>query len=128
MKCICVFVGVCSHEFRTPLMGPLEDSLCDIQSPLPPAQRQRLELVYRNALRLLKHVNSLLDFSRVQASRIQAVFEPTNMSELTCDLASVFRALIERAGVWYVVDVESLEEVVYLDGEMYEKIVFNLLR
>lgn len=104
------------------MLGPLEDSLNDSVSPLNPVQRQRQTLIYKNSLRLLKHVNSLLDFARIQSSRMKASFEPVDLAQLTTDLAPSFRSLIEN------VHTESLGNEVYLDREMYEKIIFNLLR
>ena len=74
------FFANISHEFRTPLtlmMGPLEDALADAAG-LSAANRERLELAHRNSLRLLKLVNTLLDFSRIEAGRIQASYEPTD--------------------------------------------------
>ena len=95
--------------------------------PLPPRQRERVEIVHRNALRLLKLVNTLLDFSRIEAGRVQAVYEPTDLASLTTDLASVFRSAVERAGMRLVVDCPPSPEPVYVDRDMWEKIVLNLL-
>ena len=67
------FFSNVSHEFRTPLtlmLGPVEDGLADHEHPLSPSQQERLELVRRNGLRLLKLVNTLLDFSRIEAGRV----------------------------------------------------------
>jgi len=125
-----VFFSNVSHEFRTPLtliLGPLEDLLTHRKEALPVGGREQLETVHRNSLRLLKLVNTLLDFSRIEAGRIQAVYEPTNLSAFTAELASVFRSAIERAGMRLLVDCPSLPESVYVDREMWEKIVFNLL-
>jgi signal transduction histidine kinase len=125
-----VFFSNVSHEFRTPLtlmIGPLEDSLSDTKTPLSVNQQERQQLIYRNTLRLLKLVNSLLDFSRIEANRIQAIFEPTEVTILTADLASVFRSTIEKAGLKLIVDTSPLDEMVYIDKEMWEKIIFNLL-
>ncbi|MFP2899127.1 ATP-binding protein, partial [Corallococcus sp. 4LFB] len=124
------FFSNVSHEFRTPLtliLGPLEESLADTSAPLPPAQRARQELTHRNALRLLKLVNSLLDFSRIEAGRVKASFRPTDLTRLTLDLASVFRAAMEKAGLQYTVDARDLGEPVYVDRDMWEKVVLNLL-
>ncbi|MBD2359013.1 response regulator [Tolypothrix sp. FACHB-123] len=125
-----VFFSNVSHEFRTPLtlmLAPLEDALSDTEAPLPPSQRDRMEIVQRNGLRLLKLVNTLLDFSRIEAGRIQAVYQPTDLSKWTAELASTFRSLIERAGLSLVVECAPLSAPVYVDREMWEKIVFNLL-
>jgi PAS domain S-box-containing protein len=123
------FFANISHEFRTPLtlmMGPLEDALADVDG-LSPANRERLEMARRNAQRQLKLVNTLLDFSRIEAGRIQASYEPTDLAALTAELASVFRSAVERARMKLVVDCPPLPEPVWVDREMWEKIVLNLL-
>jgi PAS domain S-box-containing protein len=124
-----VFFSNVSHEFRTPLtlmMGPLEDAL-NHSGDLSYADRQRLELAHRNSLRLLKLVNTLLDFSRIEAGRIQASYEPVDLARSTADLASVFRSAVERAGLTLVIACQSPSEPAYIDSEMWEKIVINLL-
>lgn len=121
------FFSNVSHELRTPLtliLGPLQDALAQSDASLP---REHVEMLHRNARRLQKLVNSLLDFSRIEAGRIQANYEPTDLSRLTIDLASVFRSAVEKAGLRLVVDCPPLEEAVYVDRDMYEKIVLNLL-
>jgi PAS domain S-box-containing protein len=122
------FFSNVSHEFRTPLtlmLGPIEDALDDA-ADLPNLARERLE-VARNALRLLKLVNSLLDFSRIEAGRTQARLEPTDLAALTAELASNFRSACERAGLELVVDCPPLPELAYVDRDMWEKVVLNLL-
>ncbi len=122
------FFSNVSHEFRTPLtlmLGPLEDELAG--NALGPATRERLDLVHRSGLRLQKLVNSLLDFARIEAGRIQAVYEPVDLAGLTADLASSFRSAMEKAGLRFIVDCPQMPEPVYVDREMWEKIVLNLL-
>ena len=120
-----VFFNNVSHEFRTPLtlmLGPLEEELRENSSG-----RERLEIAHRNSLRLLKLVNTLLDFARIEAGRVEAVYEPLDLAAATVELASVFRSAIEKAGLRLVVDCPSLPDLVYVDREMWEKIVLNLL-
>jgi signal transduction histidine kinase/DNA-binding NarL/FixJ family response regulator len=120
------FFSNVSHEFRTPLallLGPLEQAL----TLLPSEQRGNLEIAHRNALRLLRLVNALLDFSRIGADRIAASYEPVDFSQLSGDLASAFRAAVEAAGLDLVVDCPPLAEPAYLDIEMWEKVVLNLM-
>ena len=124
-----VFFSNVSHEFRTPLtlmLGPLEDSLAQADR-LPQDERERVAIAHRNGMRLLKLVNSLLDFSRIEAGRAQARFEPTNLATYTAQLASNFRSATERAGLSLVVDCPPLPRPVYVDRDMWEKIVLNLL-
>lgn len=123
------FFSNVSHELRTPLtlmLGPIEDALAAGEA-LPKEQRERLDVAQRNAQRLLKLVNSLLDFTRIEAGRIDASYEPVDLAEFTGDLASSFRSAIERAGLEFVVDTKVLSQSVYVDRDMWEKIVLNLL-
>ena len=123
------FFSNVSHEFRTPLtlmLGPLEDTLAHSQE-LPAEDRERLDVVHRNSLRLLKLVNTLLDFSRIEAGRIESSYEPTGLAHFTADLASAFRSVIESAGIKFTVDCQPIGEPVYIDRQLWEKIVFNLL-
>ncbi|ODH03212.1 histidine kinase [Nostoc sp. KVJ20] len=125
-----LFFSNVSHEFRTPLtlmLGPLEETLANCATLLPAKEREQLEMVQRNGIRLLKLVNSLLDFSRIEAGRVQASYEPTDLATFTAELASVFRSAVERAGMQLSVNCPSLPAPVYVDREMWEKIVLNLL-
>lgn len=124
------FFSNVSHEFRTPLtlmLGPLEDLLAKSHTNLSPAAKMQLELVNRNGARLLRLVNSLLDFSRIEAGRIQASFQPTELGEFTAELASVFRSATERAGLQLIIDCAPTSQPAYVDRDMWEKIVLNLI-
>ena len=125
------FFSNVSHEFRTPLtllLGPVADVLAELDNtPASQAQRENLEIAYRNGLRLQKLVNTLLDFSRIEAGRVQASYEATDLAAMTAELASNFRSACERAGIDLVVDCPDLEEPVYVDPDMWEKIVLNLV-
>jgi PAS domain S-box-containing protein len=123
-----VFFSNVSHEFRTPLtlmLGPIEDMLG--VSNLSPDVRDRLDVAHRNSLRLLKLVNTLLDFTRLEAGRMQASYELTDLSRLTAELASMFQPVIERAGLRLIVDCPPLNSPIYVDRMMWDKIAQNLL-
>ena len=123
-----LFFSNVSHEFRTPLtllLGPLEELLAD--PSLQVQQRARLTVAHRNSLRLLKLVNSLLDFSRIEAGKERAYFVPLDLASLTTDLASSFRSAMERAGLEFRVECAPLAQPVFVDRDMWEKIVLNLL-
>jgi signal transduction histidine kinase/DNA-binding response OmpR family regulator len=124
------FFSNVSHEFRTPLtlmLGPMEDVLARPVSEVPPDNRALIEVAHRNGLRLLKLVNNLLDFSRIEAGRVKAAYEPTDLAGFTADLASGFRSATDRAGLRLVVDTPALPQPVYIDREMWEKIILNLV-
>ena len=123
------FFSNVSHEFRTPLtliMGPVEELRARVD-PADAVAAGELDVIYRNGLRLGKLVNTLLDFSRIEAGRMQASFEPLDLGAFTTELASVFQSAFDRAGMRYEVDCPSLSAPVYVDREMWEKVVFNLL-
>lgn len=122
------FFSNVSHEFRTPLtllLGPLSD-LAEDQS-IAPAQREKLVMAKRNASRLQKLVNALLDFSRFEAGQEDAIYQPTDIAKVTTELAGNFRSIVESAGLKLVVQCEDPGEPVYLNRQMYEKILLNLL-
>ena len=124
------FFSNVSHEFRTPLtlmLGPLQDLLARSQTHLSPTAKEQLDLVSRNGARLLRLVNTLLDFSRIQAGRMQAVYQATDLAQFTAGLASVFRSATEKAGLQLVTDCHDLGEPVYVDRDMWEKVVLNLI-
>ena len=126
------FFSNVSHEFRTPLtliMGPVEElrARLDPADPADAAAAGELDVIHRNGLRLGKLVNTLLDFSRIEAGRMHASFEPLDLGAFTTELASVFQSAFDRAGMRYEVDCPPLSAPVYVDREMWEKVVFNLL-
>jgi PAS domain S-box-containing protein len=124
------FFSNISHEFRTPLtliQGPVADLRDRAEQVLDEQARAELDVVYRNTLRLSKLVNTLLDFSRIEAGRMRASYEPTNLAAVTSELASMFRSALDRAGLGFTVDCPPLDKPVYLDRGMWEKVIFNLL-
>src|SRR5580700_9787312 len=124
------FFSNVSHEFRTPLtlmLGPLQDLLARSQTHLSPTAKEQLELANRNGARLLRLVNTLLDFSRIEAGRVHAVYQATDLASFTAELASVFRSATERAGLTLLVDCKATSELAYVDRDMWEKIVLNLV-
>jgi signal transduction histidine kinase len=119
------FFSNVSHEFRTPLtlmLGPLQE----LAARETGETRETVAMVQRNGQRLLKLVNTLLDFSRIEAGRAQASFARTDLGAFTADLASNFRAACERAGVDLVVDCPPGMHA-WVDRDLWEKIVLNLL-
>lgn len=122
-----IFFSNVSHELRTPLtlmLGPLE-TLSAAQPD--PRSRQLLDLAYRNAMRLLKLVNSLLDFARIEAGRMQVNYSPTDLAALTATISSMFASAMESAALRFTVDCPALLHAVYVDAELWEKIVINLI-
>ncbi len=123
-----LFLSDVSHEFRTPLtllLSPLDQVLS--RRSLSNNERELLLTARRAATRLLKLVQSMLDFSRVEAGRMQAAFEAADLGTDTTDLVSLFRSTFERGKLRLTVDCPPLPEPVYVDRDMWEKIVLNLV-
>ena len=122
------FFSNISHEFRTPLtllLGPIEDAL---HHPSTSNENKvRMDVAYRNALRMQKLVNTLLDFSRIEAGRMEGKFSRVDICSFTQELASTFRSAIEKAGMTLVFDCDKIKNEVYVDVDMWEKIVLNLV-
>jgi len=123
-----IFFSNISHEFRTPLtlmLGNIEEALNEPDSV--PKNYERMNMTHRNAMRLLKLVNTLLDFSRIESGRQKAFYSLTDIVSFTKNLAANFRSIIEKAGLKFIVQADSIVQPVYIDKQMWEKIIFNLL-
>jgi PAS domain S-box-containing protein len=124
------FFSNVSHEFRTPLtlmLGPLEEVLAKPADEVLPPNRSLVATAHRNGVRLLKMVNSLLDYSRLEAGKEQARYEPIDFAAFAAELTSTFRSAINRAGLELRVDAPPLPQPVHVDRDMWEKIFLNLL-
>ena len=123
-----LFFSNISHEFRTPLtllLGPIEDLLNEPASL--ETNKYRLGVAYRNALRMQKLVNTLLEFSRIEAGRLEGQYRRVDIGTLTLDLASTFRSAVEKAGMELHVTQGPVAGDVYVDPELWERIILNLI-
>jgi len=123
-----IFFSNISHEFRTPLtllLGPIEDVLNSPDST--GVDKYRMGIAHRNALRMQKLVNTLLEFSRIEAGRVEGKFSPVDICSFTRELASSFRSAIEKAGMQLYTPCDSNIGDVYVDVEMWEMIILNLV-
>ena len=122
------FFSNISHEFRTPLtllLGPIEDAMNAPEDI--PNNRIRMNVAYRNARRMQKLVNTLLEFSRIEAGRVDGQFSAVDINSFTAELASAFRSAVEKAGMQLHLDLSPVSEPVYVDTGMWEKIILNLV-
>ncbi|KAG0314382.1 hypothetical protein BGZ99_008166 [Dissophora globulifera] len=120
-----------SHELRTPLtlmLAPLDDVLN--QTPENAPTRPNLEMVRRNSRRLLKLVNTLLQFSRIEAGKGHAVFEETDLSKTTREISANFESVACGFGLKYIIKCEDLKGMpggVWVDRSMWGGIILNLI-
>jgi diguanylate cyclase (GGDEF)-like protein/PAS domain S-box-containing protein len=125
------FFANVSHEFRTPLtllLGPLEELLRSSAGERSENElRATHEMMYRNGLRLLKLVNTLLEFARLEAQRTAPHWRDTDLAQFTTGIASGFQSLCQQGGLALRIDCPALEGPVPIDQEIWEMILLNLL-
>jgi PAS domain S-box-containing protein len=122
------FFANVSHELRTPLTliaGPVQDALRD--PDLAEESRERFELIRRNTDRLVGLVDRILDLTRVEAGAVEAHWVRADVAEIVRGLAANFRPAIERVGLDFDVDLDDLGRPTFVDVDMLERIVLNLL-
>ncbi|MDI3289402.1 ATP-binding protein [Polyangium sp. 15x6] len=126
------FLTVMSHELRTPLaliLGPLASMLSKGENdsePLSPRVRTDLERIQRNARRLHRLVDDILDHQKIEAGKFTVDWEAVDAAELCADIVDAARPSAERAGVELSLEA-MVREQVPLDRRKFEKIVLNLL-
>ncbi|WWC68787.1 uncharacterized protein I206_102722 [Kwoniella pini CBS 10737] len=116
-----------AHDLRSPLTliaGPLSDLLDDNPTA---TQRAALTTAQRNIDRLMRLVNALMDFSRLEAGRMAGRFLPTDLGEFILELAALFRPAVERLGIQYTIDVEPSDQLVYIDPTLFETVLSNII-
>ncbi|XYI02247.1 ATP-binding protein [Sorangium sp. So ce1128] len=124
------FLTMMSHELRTPLaliLGPLASLLSSRGEPLPPQVRADLERVQRNARRLHRLVDDVLDHQKIEAGKMRLDWEAVDVAELCEDLVDGARAAAERGGVHLSIQTDPELGAAPLDRRKFEKIMLNLL-
>jgi signal transduction histidine kinase/DNA-binding response OmpR family regulator len=122
------FFSNVSHELRTPLtllLAPLEEAAAS--DTIDIEERAPLIVAHRNGLRLLKLVNGLLEFSRIEAGRADVRYAPLDLALVTREIASSFESPMDRAGLKYTVRADDVGAKVHVDRDMWERIVLNLV-
>ncbi|CAG8634984.1 9014_t:CDS:2, partial [Scutellospora calospora] len=123
-----------SHELKTPLtlmFSPLEEVINTC--PQGTQMMSHLQIIRRNTFRLLKLINTLLQYSSIESGLLDANYRETDIIELTRELAVNFEGMAKKLKLDYIIDIpssidfnKSVKDKVYLDHDMYETIVFNL--
>lgn len=116
-----------SHEFRTPLtliMAPVEKLLIDLKDK---PEEKYLKLIEQNSKRLLRMVNQLLDFRKMEVQGLS--YNPSfgDIIEFLKEVVASFKNLSEQKHIhlFFQTDIDELNT--YFDKDKLEKIMFNLL-
>ena len=122
------FFANITHEFRTPLtltIGPLED-LLDV-SNLSADDAEQVRLSLRNARRLLRLINQILDVSRLEAGRLHLYARPYDLASFLRELVQVFSPLADRKGIALTFEADPETMTIYFNADQIEKVFGNLL-
>lgn len=117
-----------SHELRTPLTliaGPVE---CVLQNPqIPATAREQLQIVERNTSRMLRLVNQILDFRKIQNKKMKMQVQRVNIVSFIQRIMENFDSAAEEHQIDFLFETESKELYMWVDSDKFEKIIFNLL-
>jgi signal transduction histidine kinase/DNA-binding response OmpR family regulator len=117
-----------SHEFRTPLtliLGPLEDALSSAR--LHFTIRHNLELVQKNALRLMRLINQLMDFRKIEENKMKLVVSENNITDFVTEIAGFFHEIARRKSITFTISSKVRGLRVWFDVNTLDKVILNLL-
>ena len=123
------FFANVSHELRTPLaliLGPARRLIDDAGTMSLAQRREAGEVIARNARMLLKHVNDLLDMSRIEANKLKIELADTDVAALVRFLASHFAVLAADRQIEFSVDAEHAC-VAAVDPDKLQRVLMNLV-
>lgn len=124
------FFSNVSHEIRTPLtllLAPLESMLQGELGEFGEEQRTYLKLMYENSRRLLRMVNDLLDFSKIESGKARVWWREDDLADLVRELLETYLPIIERYELTMTVRIPETPVRVFMDSEKVEKIINNLV-
>lgn len=117
-----------SHELRTPLTliaGPMETVLQ--KENLPEDVREQLQVVERNTNRMLRLVNQILDFRKIQNKKMKMQVQKLNIVPFVRKVMENFESLAQEHHIDYILEAEKDDLYLWVDEDKFEKILFNLL-
>jgi signal transduction histidine kinase/DNA-binding response OmpR family regulator len=121
------FFANISHEFRTPLtliLGPLEETLAKTPEG---ESKQQIRIMLRNALRLLRLINQLLDLSRLESGKQTFQAQRGNLVRFLKGIVFSFSSLAEHKHITLQFHADEEDIEAYFDKDKFEKIFYNLL-
>ena len=123
------FFANISHEFRTPLtllLGPIEDSLKTRRTKIE-ADRGVFEMMRRNAKRLQRLINQMLDISKLESGKMNVQVSEGDLTGFVRTISSSFLSLAESKKITYHINLQEIDAKCFFDPDKVEKILINLL-
>ena len=122
------FTGV-SHEFKTPLtliMSSLESIYMDLKGNKSRHQSD-LDVISRNSKRLLRLINNLLDFRRIEDEKFNLKVSQTNLFEFSKKVSMDFKKEAKKRSITFEIECNDEDLAIYIDRNLMDKVYFNLL-
>ncbi len=117
-----------SHEFRTPLtliQAPLENLLTGRQ--LSSLQKQQLELMRRNVVRLMRLVNQLLEFRRIESGKLQLKVAENELANFVTDIMEAFKGIAAKKHIDFRLISRQPDIKAWFDQRLFDRVLYNLL-
>lgn len=121
------FFANVSHEFRTPLtliIGPIERMLHDAKDEL---QQMQLKLINRNAKRLLRLINQLMDFRKIEEAKLELNLTKSDVVHFVKDIVDTFNQDAMQQNINFTFESSHPSFDVWFDTDKLDKIIYNLL-
>ncbi|MGL1885565.1 MAG: response regulator [Reichenbachiella sp.] len=119
-----------SHEFRTPLtliINPLRDALLDKNINLPLPIREKIQVAYKNSNLLKRLVDELMDFRKLKSNKMPVKIENIETEAMLENISNYFKEEASSRGITFDVTPNPINETIWVDKGMFEKVFFNLL-
>ena len=121
------FLATMSHEIRTPMNGVLGMAQLLLRGELTDRQRSQVEAIYQSGQSLLDILNSVLDFSKLEAGKMEFSSTPISLNDALANLGHLLRPLADEKGLTLKIDLaDELPEQVMGDAQALQQILLNL--
>ena len=117
-----------SHEFRTPLtliLAPLEDLIASTKNQ--PSQKQNLSLIHKNVIRLLRLVNHLMDFRKIEVDKMRLRVSENDIVSFVNEIMQQYQNVASKRNIDFRLITTERQLMVWFDMNMLDKVLFNLL-
>jgi signal transduction histidine kinase/DNA-binding response OmpR family regulator/streptogramin lyase len=119
-----------SHEFRTPLtliINPIQELIDAKEDNISKSTAQKYHIIHKNAERLSRLINELMDFRKLQSNKFRLQVDQFNLVENTRNILSFFNEESKRRAIRLDLKHTKKNLLIWADKGILEKVLFNLL-